>query len=133
MSSATAKTSSGASADLILSLEQKRRDAMIAEDREALECLLSNDLIHTHTNGQTDTKRVFLGNLGKRVRFLSFVPIAQSLVMREQAAILSGELIVTVQIAGQDAPLKMQNKILSVWTLEGAEWRQVAYQATKIT
>lgn len=132
MSSPVTTTSFGTSAELILSLEQKRRDAMLAEDREALGRLLSEDLVHTHTDGQTDTKRIFLGNLGKGVRFLSFEPVAQSVVMRDQAAILSGELIVTVQIAGQDAPLKMQNKILSVWTLEGAQWRQVAYQATKI-
>ncbi len=132
MSSPVATTSFGTSAELILSLEQKRRDAMIAEDREALERLLSEDLVHTHTDGQTDTKRIFLENLGKGLRFLSFAPVAQSVVMRDQAAVLSGELMVTVQIAGQDAPLKMQNKILSVWTLEGAQWRQVAYQATKI-
>ena len=45
---------------------------------------------------------------------------------------ISAELALVVQAQGMDAPLNMQNRVLSVWAREGDAWRQVAYQATRI-
>ena len=42
----------------ILALEAKRMAAMTRQDVATLEVLLADDLTHTHSRGETDTKAV---------------------------------------------------------------------------
>lgn len=124
-------SSAGAEAE-VMELERQRRAALVAGDRPALEALLSEDLLHIHTDGKADTKGYFLDQLGKRVRFLSITPGAEQAIVRDGCVVISAELALVVQAQGMDAPLNMQNRVLSVWAREGDAWRQVAYQATRI-
>ncbi|MGE0829319.1 MAG: nuclear transport factor 2 family protein [Hyphomonadaceae bacterium] len=113
-------------------MEQKRREAIISEDKATLDALLSDDLVHTHTNGQIDTKQEFLRELGKTVRFLSIEPIAQRVIPHGDCAIVSATVSIVVRVNATNENIRLTNRVLSVWTRETGAWRQGGYQVTKI-
>jgi len=56
-------TLSEASDSELLSIQQKRFEAMVRADLPTLRLLITEDLTYTHTNGQTDSKGTFLSKI----------------------------------------------------------------------
>lgn len=120
------------SSEEVLLLEHRRRAALVTIDRQALEDLLSDDLVFIHTNGMLEGKASLLASLGVAVRFLKIQAIEESLLVRAQMAVVCAGLEVTVQVPTEPAPFTLRTRILSVWAPEQSGWRQQAYQATRV-
>ncbi|MGE3143276.1 MAG: nuclear transport factor 2 family protein [Hyphomonadaceae bacterium] len=112
-------------------LEEQRRAAFVAADKAALGRLLSDTLILTHTNGMAEGKESFMASLGAKVRFHVVEALEEDIVVLGAMAVVSGRLRVEVQPAGADV-LSFQTRITGVWAREGADWRLIRYQATRI-
>ena len=50
-------------AQMIIDLDRKRMQAMAAQDIAALEGLLADDLVYTHSSARLDTKKSLIGNM----------------------------------------------------------------------
>ena len=59
----------------IIDLDKQRMDAMAKKDLAALNALISDDLVYTHSNARQDTKQSLIGNMeaGSTV-YTSLVP-----------------------------------------------------------
>lgn len=126
-------TSPQAHADLadVLETQHRRFAAMIAGDLATLELLLADDLTYVHTTGRLETKPEFLRSLATRaVRYR--VIRAESLEARlyGHVAVVTGRSRMEVESGSQE--LRLLIRFTDVYAREGAEWRQVAWQSTRV-
>ena len=94
----------------ILGLEDKRFAAMIARDFAALEQMVHDELLYTHSSGVTDTKANWIESMqsGK-------VPLTR------------GSAAIEVDIGGQAKSLRLL--FLNAWTRTPQGWKFAAWQS----
>jgi ketosteroid isomerase-like protein len=113
----------------ILALEDRRDASMTGGDYGALEALLHDELLYTHSSGRTDTKASWLDSLrcGK-TRYKSAVFGARKVRMLGDTALVTGDAHIEAEIAGQPRTLKLV--FLNVWTQTPKGWKFIAWQST---
>jgi ketosteroid isomerase-like protein len=113
----------------ILALEDRRYTSMTGGDYGALEALLHDELLYTHSSGRTDTKASWLDSLrcGK-TRYKSAVFGARKVRMLGDTALVTGDAHIEAEIAGQPRTLKLV--FLNVWTQTPKGWKFIAWQST---
>jgi ketosteroid isomerase-like protein len=117
-------------ADQIRALEDRRYQAMTDGDVAALDGLLAADLVYTHSDATTDSKRSYLDRLASG--YFKYGPISHpetSLVVHGDCVVVLGAMRGEVHIGGQLRILN--NASLSVWVREGDSWLLLGYQPTK--
>jgi hypothetical protein len=93
----------------ILSLEDKRIAALLAKDWKALEDMLHDQLLYTHSSGITDTKGSWLDSIKSgKVKY-------------------NGRAQIEADIGGQPRTLKLL--FLNAWTRTPQGWKFVAWQS----
>jgi hypothetical protein len=130
MQTQTAASASGPAA-AILAADAARRRAMVAGDIAALEQVLSEALIYTHSTGHSDDLASYLAP--QRSRELTY----RSIEISDASVTVNGDTgwIVAQQRthltrSGKDSFNHVQ--LLTVWVLEGGAWKMAAYNATRI-
>ena len=117
-------------ADQIRALEDGRYQAMTDGDVAALDGLFAADLLYTHSDATTDSKRSYLDRLASG--YFKYGPISHpetGIVVHGDCVIVSGAMRGEVEIGGHLRVLN--NASLSVWVREGESWLLLAYQPTK--
>ncbi len=115
----------------IIAKEQQRVDALLSGNTEALDGLLSEQLIFAHANATYEDKASLMKKMASGTIVYKALQISESRVVDlGQTALLVSRLTAEVTVAGQ--PRSIDNWTLSVWTAEDDEWRLVAYQPTAI-
>ncbi len=113
----------------ILSLEEKRYAAMTGGDFGALEALLHDQLLYTHSSGVTDTKASWLESLKSgKTRYKSAKITDQKVRMLGDMALVTGEGHVEAEINGQPRTIRLI--FLNAWTKTPKGWKFVAWQST---
>ena len=120
------------SATLVLALEERRRQALLAGDLPALHGLLADGLVYVHSTGVCDRKDSYLAKLsGGSLKYLE-LNFADLQVQRlQQAAVVSGRMAAVVSKDGQRK--NVASLFMTVWGL-GADgvWRLHAHQGTPL-
>jgi hypothetical protein len=116
----------------IATLERRLYDAQIASDTAAIAPFLSADLRYLHSTGVAETRAEYLAGVDDRL--YEYGRIASRdvrLHVCEDLAIQDGAVDMTVSAHG--APKKLIHLLFClVWRREGAEWRLLYRQATRI-
>jgi ketosteroid isomerase-like protein len=113
----------------ILSLEDKRYAAMTKGDFGALEALLHDQLLYTHSSGVTDTKASWLDSLKSgKTRYKSAQRSDVKVRMLGEMALVTGAGLIEAEINGQPRTLKL--KFLNAWVKTPNGWKFVAWQST---
>jgi ketosteroid isomerase-like protein len=123
-------TADDATAKQISALEARRYQAMTDGDTGTLEELFSADLVYTHSDASSDSKRSYLDRLASG--YFKYGPIEHpehSIVVRGDCALVFGDMRGEVRINGQTRVLNSRS--LSVWVREHVTWVLLAYQPTK--
>lgn len=111
--------------------EAARIEATVANDFDALERLLGDDLTYTHSNAQVDTKKQFIDILRSgRTRYRSIEPADVTVRVFGSVAILTGRAQVAVLSKGQ--PNEFALRFTSAWVQRDGRWQFVAWQSTRI-
>jgi ketosteroid isomerase-like protein len=111
------------------SLEDERCRAMTSADLAALDRLLSDDLIWTHSSGNVDSKKELLAKIESgESQYLAMRREDERYVISDDAAVASGVVIQAVRLAGVERSLR--SRYTNVWFREGDDWRVVAWQST---
>jgi ketosteroid isomerase-like protein len=112
-------------------LEDRRYAAMLGPDLDALEELLSDDVIYTHSNASVDSKASYLETLrtGTLV-YHSLDHITDAVVTRPGVAIVSGTMSGSIRMNGAEKTLN--SRVVAVWIAEDGRWRLAAFQPTPI-
>lgn len=115
----------------VLAADEARYQALYARDCEKLDRMLSDDYVHTHANGHTDSKASFIEAIGRgRSRFLNAVRSSQMVRNVAGAYVLSGVTRTSIQVG--DEAKEMHNAFLSIWTSTSGDLQMVHWQSTKI-
>ena len=112
-------------------LEDRRYRAMVDGDTGALDELLSDDVIYTHSNASVDTKASYLELLrtGALV-YHSLDHATEAVITRPGVAIVSGTMSGSIHMHGTAKTLN--SRVAAVWVRDDGRWRLAAFQPTPI-
>lgn len=114
----------------IRTAEQKRCAAMLANDTASLESLLDPRLQFCHATGAVDGKDSYLAKVaGGRIEYIA-IRWDEELItpLASDAALLSGRMTTDVRVEGVEK--RLNNRVITVWSRSGEDWRLVAFQST---
>ena len=115
----------------ILQLEKARIEALVRNDRAALERILADDLTYTHSSGETETKAEFLARLASgNLKYLSMEHEDVRARTYGNVAVLTGRSKVRVLLAGQER--NFQIRFINAYAKRSEGWQMVAWQSTRI-
>ena len=112
-------------------LEIKRYDAMLNADIHVLNDLLHENLIYSHSTGGLDTKEIYLNALRDKVS------IYKSVKRDDQTVRITGDIglvfnHVQIHAEHKGSELRLDNRLLAVWTRDKGIWRLLAIQSGAI-
>jgi hypothetical protein len=115
----------------IIALDQKRMEATVKQDYAALDAIIGDDLIYTHSTCRMDTKQSLIGNMksGSTV----YTSLSASDVVAQDlgdAVVLTGVARVGVNSNGR--PNSFGIRFVNVYANRGGEWKMVTWQSTKL-
>ena len=112
----------------ILSLEDRRIAATVAEDFAALDGLVHDELVYTHSSGVVDTKASWIESMRTRkTRYRKVVPSRRKVRLYGDTALVTGHADIEAEIDGQPKSLKLM--YLIAWTRTPQGWKFVAWQS----
>jgi ketosteroid isomerase-like protein len=120
------------SADAVKAAEKSWATATLAGDEATLKQVLADDLTYTHSNGDTDSKAVFIDNLKTGVRKYHRLE-HESMEVRlygSTAVLVAPAKIATSQKGGPINPVRL--RFLHVWIFQKGRWQLVAHQSLRL-
>jgi ketosteroid isomerase-like protein len=118
-------------AQKIIELDRQRMTAMAEKDIAALNKLLAEDLIYTHSSARLDTKKSLIGAMESGATLYTSVEpsevVAQDL---GDAVVLTGIAAISVNSGGN--PNSFRVRFTDVYADQNGQWRMVTWQSTKL-
>ena len=109
--------------------EDRRIKALIEDDFATLEAIFADDLTYTHSNSIVDTKAAYIGALKSGTSKYEAIERKPSTVrVYGDTAIMTGDA--QVKLRNQPAPFWLRYTL--VYVKQGAAWKAVAWQSTRI-
>ena len=115
----------------IRALEDRRYRAMIDGDVAALEMLLGDDLVYTHSTSLVDSKGTYLEKLrSKKVVYRKAERTNETIQIHGNTAVLTGQVRPEVVVDGSRRA--MRSRFTNVWAKRPRGWQMVAWQSTPL-
>ncbi|MEA2775013.1 MAG: hypothetical protein QOF90_419 [Acetobacteraceae bacterium] len=115
----------------VIDLDRQRMTAMAKKDVAALDRLLSDDLIYTHSSARMDTKQSLINAMESGTTVYTSVEpsdvVAQDL---GDAVVLTGIAAISVNSGGN--PNSFRVRFTDVYADQNGQWRMVTWQSTKL-
>ena len=117
-------------AQTVIELDRQRMEAMAKKDIAALNALISDDLIYTHSTARLDTKQSLIGNMesGSTV-YTSLLPSDVKAQDLGDTVVLTGSCRIGVMSQGR--PNSFGVRFTDVWANKAGKWQMVAWQSTR--
>ena len=106
-------------------------EAMCRGDVSALNGILADDLVYTHSSAKVDTKQSLLGGMeaGTTV-YTSIEPSEVQAQAFGDAVVLTGVARIGVTSSGR--PLNFGVRFTDVYVNQNGQWQMVAWQSTRL-
>src|SRR5262245_12835008 len=118
--------------DAVAAVEQRRIDALITSDINALDEIIDEHCTHIESNGTSRTKAAFLADVAKQeFSFYLFEIDDRRLVIFADTAVVARTYRHIVRVRRNPNPVK-HARHLRVYVNLGGSWKLVAHQATEI-
>ena len=112
----------------ILALEDKRYAAMCGGDFAALEAMLHDELLYTHSSGLTDTKATWLASLrAGKTKYKTAACSDRKVRLVGDTALVTGRAAIEAEINSQPRSLRLPQRLDK--NAEGLEIHRVAVNA----
>jgi len=113
----------------VLDADERRCQALVANDLEALSWILHDDLIYTHSNATSDSKTGILDNVryGK-VKYRALRRDKVTVRIFGDTARMNGHIVLETTRDGVERTL--DNVFLSVWVKTAGTWQMAAWAST---
>ena len=116
----------------IRKLEERRYKAMVEADKAALNELLADDLIYTHSNAVIDTKQSYIdGILGGRWAYSAIERPVENIDVFGDAARVTGHVRITLKNA-DGTTRQVNGRFLNLWVKRNDKWQMAGWQSTPI-
>jgi len=114
----------------VIDLDRQRMSAMAQKDISALNKLISDDLVYTHSSARLDTKESLIGAMetGKTV-YTAVVPSDVKAQDLGDTVVLTGNARISVNSGGN--AMNFGVRFTDVWVNKGGQWQMVAWQSTR--
>jgi ketosteroid isomerase-like protein len=113
----------------ILALEDRRYHAMTSGDFGALEALLHDELIYTHSSGLSDNKASWLAAMKSgKTKYKSASCTDRKVRLLGEVALVTGKASFEAEVNGQ--PRSMKLVFLDAWARTPQGWKFVTWQST---
>jgi ketosteroid isomerase-like protein len=114
-----------------LRLDDERSRAMTTADTAALERLMSDDIVYTHSSGRLDSKQSFIASIASgTVKYRRIDRKNVAATLRENFAILTGAAEIDVETGGKVLHLNL--RFSNGWERTATGWQQIVWQSTPI-
>jgi ketosteroid isomerase-like protein len=115
----------------IIDLDKQRMTAMAQKDIAALNRLLADDLVYTHSSARLDTKQSLIGNMesGSTV-YTAVEPSDVKAQDLGDTVVLTGACRISVMAQGR--PNSFSVRFTDVYANKGGQWQMVAWQSTRL-
>ncbi len=116
---------------MVIDLDKKRMTAMGQKDVAALNELLSDDLVYTHSSARQDTKQSLIEAMvsGKTV-YTAVVPSDVKALDCGDAVVLTGVARISVTSGGN--AINFGVRFTDVYANKGGKWQMVTWQSTRL-
>ena len=108
-------------------------EATVKNDAAALQNLLADDLTYTHSNGETDTKKVYIDNLSgaRKYHKIDYESLDARMYANGNAAVATAVIrIETSQKGGPVNPAHL--RIVHMWVHQKGRWQLAAHQSLRL-
>lgn len=113
----------------IKALEDQRYAAMIAKDLKALDRLLGDGLVYTHSNAESDSKTQYIEAIkAGKFDYRKAERLAENIRVYGDTALITGHVRLEINMNG--APKTINSKFLNVWIKGERGWQMAAWQST---
>ena len=110
--------------------ETRRYAAMVANDAKALDALLADDLVYTHSTAATETKKEFINRPTAGVRYTGVDQREQNIRVFGDVGLVNG--LNTMHVDRKGEKVTFDIRFLAVYVRKGAEWQMRAWQSTRV-
>ena len=118
-------------AEMIIDLDKKRMQAMASKDIAALDALLADDLVYTHSTARLDTKQSLIANMKSGATVYSAVePSEVRALDLGDAVILTGVARIKVSSNGKD--LEFRVRFTDAYANRSGRWQMVVWQSSRL-
>ena len=116
----------------LITIEKARFRAMIIKDSVFLSHVLSDSLIYTHTDGETDSKNTFIRSIVQGELIYHAIEVKKiNVTIKKRTAWINGRAQVSVQPAGSTIK-DILISYLDVYRRTKNKWQLIAWQSAKI-
>ena len=128
----TTVTTVSADGRAVSAVEKQRFDAQVSKDVAVLERVLADDLIYTHSSGNTDTKQSYIQSIrdGKS-NYGSIDVQEQNVRIYGNSAVVNGVCLIKMTSNNTTTDLKL--RYTDVYVKKGSQWQMVAWQSLRMT
>ena len=116
----------------VLDREEERCAALLAGDVVRLASLVTENLVHVHTNGLIDDRQAYLHAVSERMEFLRVERGRLEVRIFGPAAVMTGELDQTIRIKASRTDVNLRAVATQVWVQTEDGWRIASFQATRM-
>ena len=115
----------------IKTLEDQRYAAMCAGDAAALERLLADSLVYTHSYGGSDSKTSYLeGIRAKKWQYRRIDRPKEEIQVHGDCSVVTGQ--VRIELLSDGKPKTLNSAYTNVWIKGAKGWQMIAWQSTPI-
>jgi ketosteroid isomerase-like protein len=115
----------------VVAAEKQRFDAQISKNYAVLDQVLGNDLVYTHSNGNTDSKESYIQSIrdGKS-KYDAITVEEQKVRVYGNTAIINGICMIKAMSNGET--INTHLKYTDVYVRKGKQWQMVAWQSIRL-
>ena len=114
---------------VIRKLEDRRYAAMCQGDAAALEALLADSLVYTHSTGVADSKASYLAGVrAKKWQYRKIERPIENIQAHGDFAIVTGQVRIDILVEG--TPKLLNSRFTNVWVRGPKGWQMAAWQST---
>lgn len=115
----------------VAKLEDQRYAAMIAKDFAALERLLADTLVYTHSNAAVDDKASYIDGIRTgKFDYKKAERFEVAMQVHGDAVVVTGRAALEILVSG--TPRSLRSRFVNVWVKGPRGWQMTAWQSTPI-
>ena len=116
----------------VVAVEKQRFAAQVSRDFDALGQILADDLLYTHSNGNTDTKAVYIqGIRDGKFRYDQIDVVEQKVRLYGDVALVNG--VCQIKATNNGEPTNLKLKYTDAYARRNGKWQLITWQSLRMT
>ncbi len=119
--------------EAVKSADRAWAEATVKGDAATLQNLLAEDLTYTHSNGETDSKKVYINNLSgtRKYHKIEYESLDARLYAKGDAAVVTA--VARFETSQKGGPVNAAHlRFIHVWFHQSGRWQLAAHQSLRL-